>query len=292
LALSIDDLWREAEAAAIDLERAELAQVLQAVGAKFNYGLPAGVQATKPQMRSFWQALQLKDLALAQACALGREAAWHTFLSRYREPLTQAAISITGSACLGQDLADSLYSEMFGLASRDGQRKSPLAAYAGRGSLIGFLRAALAQRHVDHHRKTHREVPLDGKDFAATQPLQTATETLARLRKSLASILGSLGPEERFLLSAWYLDEITLLEIGQVCKMHESTVSRQLKRLTERLKKELLKNLQASGLSKRAAEEALGIDPRDLRINLRSLLQTSQTDTFLQPGTEANKERA
>jgi RNA polymerase sigma-70 factor (ECF subfamily) len=33
-------------------------------------------------------------------------------------------------------------------------------------------------------------------------------------------------------------------------------------------------------LSKRAAEEALGTDPRDVEINLRSLLQTSQTASF------------
>jgi RNA polymerase sigma-70 factor (ECF subfamily) len=34
------------------------------------------------------------------------------------------------------------------------------------------------------------------------------------------------------------------------------------------------------GLSKRAAEEALGTDPRDVETNLRSLLQTSQTPSF------------
>jgi RNA polymerase sigma-70 factor (ECF subfamily) len=34
------------------------------------------------------------------------------------------------------------------------------------------------------------------------------------------------------------------------------------------------------GLSKAAAEEALGADPRDVEINLRRLLQTSQTTTF------------
>jgi RNA polymerase sigma-70 factor (ECF subfamily) len=33
-------------------------------------------------------------------------------------------------------------------------------------------------------------------------------------------------------------------------------------------------------LSKRAAQEALGNDPRDLEINLRALLQSSQTSTF------------
>ena len=42
----------------------------------------------------------------------------------------------------------------------------------------------------------------------------------------------------------------------------------------------LLHHLQSGGLSKRAAEEALGTDPRDLELNLRKLLQTSQSQPF------------
>jgi hypothetical protein len=33
-------------------------------------------------------------------------------------------------------------------------------------------------------------------------------------------------------------------------------------------------------MSKAAAQEALGADPRDIEINLRALLQTSQTTAF------------
>jgi len=38
--------------------------------------------------------------------------------------------------------------------------------------------------------------------------------------------------------------------------------------------------LQNSGLSRRAADESLGADPRDLDMNLKKLLQNSQTETF------------
>jgi RNA polymerase sigma-70 factor (ECF subfamily) len=41
-----------------------------------------------------------------------------------------------------------------------------------------------------------------------------------------------------------------------------------------------LTNLQAAGLIERKAEEALGADPRDIEINLRRLLQTSQAAAF------------
>ena len=86
--------------------------------------------------------------------------------------------------------------------------------------------------------------------------------------------------EERYLLSSYFLDGQPLAQIGRVLHVHEATISRRLKRLLTDLRKRLLHHLQAGGLSKRAAEEALGNDPRDLEINLRALLQSSQISSF------------
>jgi len=57
-------------------------------------------------------------------------------------------------------------------------------------------------------------------------------------------------------------------------------VSRKLRRATEGVRKQVLKNLQRNGLSRRAAEGALGTDPRDVEVNLKKLLQNSQTEAF------------
>lgn len=136
--LDIDELWQEAEGASVGLKKDELATVLLSLGLKHNYGLPPGAVATRGQMGAFWRGLLLRDLALAHACALGRDAAWQQFMARFRELLTQAAISITGSVAMGCELADSLYAELFGLTERGEQRRSPLAYYSGRGSLKAF----------------------------------------------------------------------------------------------------------------------------------------------------------
>ncbi len=192
---------------------------------------------------------------------------------------------------MGQELADSLYTDLFGLTERAEQRRSPLAYYSGRGSLKGFLRATLAQRNVDRLRRTSRETPLPEEDLAAVPPAPTASpELLGRLRRSLAATLGSLPPEERFLLSAWFLDRRTLLEISRILRVHEATVSRRLQRLMARLHKDLLKHLEATGMNKTAAKEALGTDPRDLDINLRTLLQASQNAAFLQQDASVEAE--
>jgi hypothetical protein len=65
-------------------------------------------------------------------------------------------------------------------------------------------------------------------------------------------------------------------------------VSRRIQRLTTRLHDGLLSNLQESGLSRAASEEALATDPRDLDVNLRLMLQASQCGTFLEQGTSAD----
>ena len=276
-----DELWQTSEAHNVGLTQSAFIEILDRIGARHNYGLPPNEQPTCGQQAAFLRALQLKDLALAQACAHGHGAAWTQFLERFKVPLTRAAMAITGSASLGEDLAGSLYSDLFGLTQRDGNRRSPLASYSGRGSLMGWLRTTLAQRHVDHHRHTHRESPLDNHEFPAAQtPTQPASAELARLDHALSTVLHKLSPEERFLLSAYFLDGRTLLDLSRLLLVHEATVSRKLKRLTESVRKQLIKNLQATGLSTRAAQEALGTDPRDLSINLRNLLQTSPQSTF------------
>jgi RNA polymerase sigma-70 factor, ECF subfamily len=288
-ALTIDDFWREAGADSLGLDKDELAGVLLSVGSKYNFGLPPDATAAPAQVGDFWRSLRLQELALAHACALGRDLAWQQFVARFREPLRQAAIGITGSATMGQELADSLYAEMFGLTERGGQRKSPLAYYSGRGSLAGFLRATLAQRSVDQHRRTGRERPLPDVDLPAAPPVDVpAPDALSRLGQCLQAALGTLTPEERFLLSACFLDQRTLLEISRMLGVHEATISRRISRLTSRVRKDLLKNLQAAGMSRLAAEEALATDPRDLDINLRSLLQASRPSAFLDQGGSAD----
>jgi RNA polymerase sigma-70 factor (ECF subfamily) len=62
-------------------------------------------------------------------------------------------------------------------------------------------------------------------------------------------------------------------------------VSRKLHRVTSNLRKQIVRNLQGLGLSKPAAQEALGADPRDLDLNLKKILQISSLDAFQEKAT-------
>jgi RNA polymerase sigma-70 factor (ECF subfamily) len=273
----LEELWRTCDGAAYGLERGEFAEILLRVGTSRNYGLAAGAVASRQQQADFFSGLRLADLVLARACARGHERAWQHFVALYNHPLERAAIAITGSETLGHELADSLYGELYGLKTVEGERRCPLDSYQGRGSLIGWLRTTLAQRHVDHYRRSRREEPLEEFDAPATEPESVkASGELALLGKAVEEALGRQPPEERFLLAAYYLDGRTLLQIGKLLGVHEATISRKLRRATGELRKQVLKNLEGMGMSRRAAEEALGVDPRDLDLNLRKLLQSSQ----------------
>jgi RNA polymerase sigma-70 factor (ECF subfamily) len=283
----LEGLWRACTAGAWGLTRDEFTEILLRIGNTHSYGLGVeladGAIPSQQQQGTFFRSLKLTDLVLAQACAMGNERAWEHFLALYRQPLLRAAIAITGSASLGSDLADQLYAELYGLTMRDGERRCPLESYRGRGSLMGWLRTTLAQRHVDHHRRTHREQPLEDFDAPALdldQPSEKPDGELTVLAKAIEAALGSRPAEDRFLLAAYYLDGRTLLQIAQVLRVHEATASRKLRRIVDDLRRQVLKSLQTFGMSRRAAEEALGADPRDLDINLKKLLQSSQSDAF------------
>jgi RNA polymerase sigma-70 factor, ECF subfamily len=281
----LEELWQICDASACGLTREEFHEILLDVGNAQNFGQAPEETASPQQQAAFFSSLRLADLVLAQACAKGHEQAWERFLAIYHQPLTRAAIAITGNDTAGRDLADALYAELYGLNTRDGERRCPLNSYKGRGSLIGWLRTTLAQRHVDHYRRSFRETPLDdplnGFDPAAAEPEpEPVSGELAILVKAIEEALQQRPAEDRFLLAAYFLDERTLLQIAQVLHVHEATVSRKIRRISGDLRKQLLRNLQLAGFSKRAAQEALGTDPRDLDLNLKRLLQTSQSHTF------------
>lgn len=275
------ELWRACDAARWGLAQDEFEQILLDVAAAQNFELPEGTAASRQQQNAYFRSLRLDDLVLARACACGNERAWEHFVGNYRQPLTRAAIAITGSETLGRDLADQLYAELYGLSERDGERRCPLVSYRGRGSLMGWLRTTLAQRHVDHYRRTHREEPLEEFDAPADElAAETPACELSLLERAIEAAIVKEPAEERYLLAAYYLDGQTLKQIAQMLGVHEATVSRKLQRATKEIRKLILRNLERGGLSRRAAQEALGADPRDLHVNLRKLLQNSQTEAF------------
>jgi RNA polymerase sigma-70 factor (ECF subfamily) len=233
---------------------------------------------TPSELERYLASLHLEDLALACACADGHEGAWEHFVRELRPALYRAADAIEpgGGA---RDLADSMYADLFGLVERNGQRRSLFRYFHGRSSLATWLRAILAQRHVDRLRSHRRDEPLpdDESPAALAAPAREfdpeRERSAAALRQALARAIALLPPRDRLRLACYHAEELTLAETGKLLGEHESTVSRQLARTRKTLRMDVERALRdGAGLSDaeiahRVAElgdDAGALDLRDL----------------------------
>ena len=200
---------------------------------------------------SFIDALHAEDLSLAIACQAGESAPWEHFITSFRPALYAAARAIAGDEARGRELADSIWAEMYGMEVRDGRRRSILSYFHGRSSLLTWMRAVLAQRHVDYIRSQSRIAPLDDQLEQATEHRRRSWRGIRLRPRPLrgdagqgarrgAQVARAAGPDaDGVLLPA----RSSLKEIGRVMNEHESTVSRRLARTRDYLKREIERTL-------------------------------------------------
>jgi RNA polymerase sigma-70 factor (ECF subfamily) len=274
------ELYTKSGCEKLGLTEDTFAAILGEVGAK--YVTPA---TSAGDLRNFFLALKVDDLALARACAAGSNSAWEVFLTRFREKLYQSALRIARQDSGARELADTLYADLYGTTLRDGQRVSKLNSYSGRGSLEGWLRTVLAQEYVNRYRRTKRLVSLDeesedGVQFRAPEP-EPEPGADQRVESAIDEALAVLPAEDRMVLCAYFLDGRTLAEIARMLGVHESTISRKIDKLTRTLQKQIMAGLVRRGMTRRQAEEAMEVDVRDITVDIRSrLTQESPTTSF------------
>lgn len=261
-------IYANSQAEELGLSLEEFSNVLRDIASRY---LPP--DASEAERLHFLGGLQLKELALARACAKGSEVAWDRFVACFRPKLRHAARAITRDEAAGAELADSLYADLFGTRQTvDGPRVSKLCSYMGRGSLEGWLKTVLAQEYINRIRRERRLVSFDdhiGEKGIAPEPEPSCD---MRIECAIEGALAQLTAEERIVLAFYYLDGRTLSEIARMLGVHESTVSRRLDKTTIGLRKKMLHRLRELGMSAREAEQTMAGGARGLDINLRSHL--------------------
>jgi len=254
---AIDALFARADAARWDLARdAFAAAVRRAVSAI------AGASADTARVETIAASLHAADLALALACAAGHGAAWDHFVITFRPELYRAARAMTDDAT-GRELADSLYADLFGLDTRDGERRSLFRYYHGRARLSTWLRSVLAQRHVDVVRARKRTTSLDddpdqpaAERLVAASAVDPATASSMRLAAlAVTAALDLLTWDDRRRLAYYYVYGMKLLAIGRAFDESEATASRKLERARQTLRAGIEAELAARGLSSREVDD-------------------------------------
>ena len=198
----------------------------------------------------YFESLHLQDLALACACAEGDERAWEVFITDLRPVLYRAADALDqwGGA---REVADSLYAELFGLKSREGERQSHLRYFHGRSSLATWLRAVLAQRYIDRRRVESRVAPMPEEDAVdalpappATAPAPALVRFIEVLRRVISAVIAALPSRDRLRLRLCYAQDLTLAQIGKLLGESEATASRQLTKTRRAIREEVMRTLQ------------------------------------------------
>ena len=230
----VERLYRRANGARWRAPRDLFGQALQASASRACSGAsPANVDAR--EVERHLSSLHLEDLALACACAAGDDEAWEHFVREYRPLLYRAADAIDPSGG-ARDLADALYADLFGLRHEGGERRSLFRYFHGRSSLITWLRAVLAQRHVDRQRTSRKLDALPGDDAPdaiaapALSPDPDRERYVELTRVVLGRVMAKLAPKDRLRLACYYGQQLTLAQTGALLGEHEATASRGLAR--------------------------------------------------------------
>jgi RNA polymerase sigma factor (sigma-70 family) len=241
-----------------------------------------GAPPTGDALEAFLRGLHLEDLAMACALRAGSEQAWEEFVDRYRPVLYAAAraiVSPAGETC-ARDLADSLYADLYGLkATAADERRSLLDYFHGRSKLATWLRAVLAQRHVDALRASRRTTSLDDEDAGSSaEPVRAASRAAAdytdpdrqrllpRLRYAVSQALADLTPPDCLLVSLYYVEELTLAQIALLRGVHEATISRHLERIRRGLREGVERELAAGQSAQNGNRSHAGLSSAEIEL--------------------------
>ena len=218
------------------------------------------------QISAFVDEIRADEFCLVLACERGDERAWEDLVKSFDSTVRSAARKICSNSEDAEDLASSIWAELHGLRTdADGNRKSKLAYYSGRGSLAGWLRAIVSQLAVDEHRKNAKFVQIeetrefenlaeessnnsnnDGLVTHSDNPekILTDKQTGGDVTDALTAAIGSLEAEDRLVLKLYYFDDLKLKEIAAMFGYHEATASRKVVRIQNEIRKLVEKHLR------------------------------------------------
>ena len=260
--------------------------------------------AAHVEIEDFVHEIRADDLCLIVACERGDEKAWEDLVANFDSTVKSAARKISSNNEDAEDLASSIWAELYGLrVDADGNKKSKLAYYSGRGSLAGWLRAVVSQLAVDQFRKQSKFVQIeedrefenlaneasngDGPHFGSRaenpEELYSEGRTAADVSAALSSAIVGLDAEDRLILKLYYFDSLKLKDIAATFGYHEATASRKLTRVQNEIRKGVEKSLKTQhGWTNTEVKRHLSDTAASLGINLETMFAALLTLAFVQ----------
>lgn len=218
------------------------------------------------EVTAFVDELRSDDLCLIIACERGDEKAWEDLVANFDSTVKSAARKISSNNEDAEDLASSIWAELYGLRQdADGNKKSKLAYYSGRGSLAGWLRAVVSQLAIDQFRKQSKFVQIEEtREFEnlveessnhstnhnvlhhteSPEELLSDKQASGDVTAALQAAISRLEDEDKVILKMYYFDDCKLKDIAAAFGYHEATASRKLVRVQSDIRKSVEKELK------------------------------------------------
>jgi RNA polymerase sigma-70 factor len=256
------------------------------------------------ELKQFIDEIRADDLCLIIACERGQEKAWEDLVANFDSTVKSAARKISSNNEDAEDLASSIWAELYGLrVDAAGNKKSKLAYYSGRGSLAGWLRAVVSQLAVDQFRKQSKFVQIeedrefdnlsseaaDGGNNHFGSHVDNPEDAFAKssaesdISEALAAAIAGLEAEERLILKLYYFEDLKLKDIAATFGYHEATASRKLTRLQSEIRKSVEKALISKhGWAEKDVKRHLSETAAELGMNLETMFAIAITLLLVQ----------
>jgi len=245
------------------------------------------------EIKEFIDDIRADDLCLIIACERGDERAWEDLVENFDSTVKSAARKISSNTEDADDLASSIWAELYGLRTdADGNKKSKLAYYSGRGSLGGWLRAVVSQLAVDQFRKVSKFVQIEeDREFenlaseaalssnnhgpshtANPEDLFSEGQSSSDVTDALSAAIAALADEDRLILKMYYFDDLKLKDIAATFGYHEATASRKLTRVQTEIRKAVTRELKSRhGWTESEVKKHLSDTAAGLGVNLETM---------------------
>jgi RNA polymerase sigma-70 factor len=213
----------------------------------------------------FLKSLHTNDLLLSLSCALGGDAGWKRFYAVYRKYLCDVSRHLLGRSPDSEELGETIWVDLF-LPDKTGQ--SRIASYDGRSSLATWLRVVVSNRVINERQRRSLST---GNIDAIPEPadpgaLHNVEARVRRLRyqtmilEAFRRALASLSDRETLMVLMRYDQGLQLGEIARLFAVHQSTITRQLDRVVDRLRADVMSLLASQyGFNHAQIEECLSV---------------------------------
>ncbi len=245
----IDRLYEASGGARFDVSRAQFSAALcRACLRRFTRGA-----ADVVEVQQFLDQLHVADLALALACRAGNEVAWRQFHDTHHATVERCARGLARDPIRAQELADTLWGDLYGHAGGRRGRASPLDHYHSRSALGPWLRAVMARRNANAWRQSIRRSNVESSAIRASSSIDASIDRppdpdragyLAMLGDVLGREVDQVANRDRRRLSLYYVKGYSLAKIGALMGEHESTVSRNLLRTRRDIRRQVERRLR------------------------------------------------